>query len=386
MRMKNISIITEILCDNIFVRYKKDFLSRSIIYEKIIQLQEQKQIIRLCLPLFSRKPVSPIKNKGGGVDLAEIASLLRCYVLAKMISTVYEYGVEFVIFADGYKYQRACQTPSDIIQMYQDGLHYWCNFLGINDLVKIIDYESNLKLYLTSHELDCREQIYLNNALLLKENINYNFKKNEYHNELNEISQRSDLTNLIVKTFYSILSTKYYHTNELCKRISGGDAQAEEEYILCMRSINNAHCKENNISVELLHTMIMEAWDAAIRYTAISLTDKEVGIWSILNPDGIKLTIHGKKGEIQFRPTGSEFLSMTPQHCVGGIKANVRGNKMTYQYRIERESYQQTPVILTGSDCDTRRNIKYQQPIFYIDATDNIDPSLIISKGINLYE
>jgi hypothetical protein len=119
--------------------------------------------------------------------------------------------------------------------------------------------------------------------------------------------------------------------------------------------------------------MRREAWEAAVRYTAISLTDRSLGVWRLLNPDGLKFTIHSKVGEIRFVPTTSEFLSMTAQHCVGGIKRSPRGSRLTFVCRLERESCNEYPVTLRNDTAapvaPIQKMSEARQPICYLEAS-----------------
>lgn len=387
-------IATEILFDNCLCKPHEVYLSRQALHHYLRMLRASRRPIRIGLPLFSRKPVSPLKNRGSHPDLAEIASLLRCYVLARMLAWVHDYGVEFVIFADGYKYRRACGTPYKTVAAYQDGLRYWCKKLGIDEMVRIVDYEQAVYEALGASGMQWREAQYTAKQRSLERNYNSMFSPYELADSLNTVGRFSPLGNQICFAYNSIVTSVYYDANKLGERLARHEDEAQNCYLDYVRSLLGdlrSSLAPESISLEsgagaagrtLALELRQEAWYAALRYVAISLTDREIDIWNLLNPNGLKLTIHGKPGEVQFRPTSSEFLSMTAQHCVGGIKHSPKGARVTYTYRLERESQEEVPVLLSDPslnktpnaaiDAPVRALIEAHQPICYLAV--NSDP------------
>jgi len=155
-------LATEILFDSRLLKPIERNASRISICAHIRKLTKERKPIRLGLPLFSRKPISPLKNRGHQPDLSEITSLVRCYQLARMLSWAHDYGVEFIIFADGHKYRRACGTPGTFVDEYQSALTYWCKALGIDDLVHILRLQDAVSARLGSYGWERRLEVYEN--------------------------------------------------------------------------------------------------------------------------------------------------------------------------------------------------------------------------------
>ena len=122
--------------------------------------------------------------------------------------------------------------------------------------------------------------------------------------------------------------------------------------------------------------MRREAWASALRYVAISNTDRQLDVWRAISGESIKFTIHPKKNEIHFIQSSPEYANMTAQHCVGGIKKDASGIKVTFSYRIERETAGEYPILLGACDNpmspDTTNELsRTRQPICY--ASGEID-------------
>jgi len=197
-------------------------------------------------------------------------------------------------------------------------------------------------------------------------------------------------------TYYSIATSVFYRTADLGLRLISHEDTAQDVYIKVIGGIaERIDCCSQTVpmatptSSEEMETALeirQEIWDAAIRYVAISLADRSLQVWDSLLSDGVKLTIHGKLGEIQFRPTNSAFLSMTAQHCVGGIKQVPSGVKVTYSYRLERESQGQIPVVFDHIDFDHNglgdhpiaALVRSGQPICYLESS-IADPKIALA-------
>ncbi|OOH86392.1 hypothetical protein BMT54_10855 [Pasteurellaceae bacterium 15-036681] len=145
----------EALFDSSFFKNHNYFLDRDIA-KILIKNALNDSHIKIMFPILSRKPLSPIKNKGNLPDLGEIYTLIRCYSFAKILSVFLEKPCKFIILADGYKYNRACNTPHHIIDSYQKSLHYWANRLNLEPYINIVNYENWIK---------CNKSLNNNNVL-----------------------------------------------------------------------------------------------------------------------------------------------------------------------------------------------------------------------------
>ncbi|MGH3437444.1 MAG: L-tyrosine/L-tryptophan isonitrile synthase family protein [Sciscionella sp.] len=382
-------VATEILFDRHLVKPREQHRSRASVQQHFRSLRESKAPLRIGLPLFSRKPVSPIKNRGPYPDLAEIASMLRCYQLAAMLSQVHDTKTEFLIFADGVKYRRACETDLLQVRLYQDALRYWCDQLGISDLVQVIDYEDAVCSALGVDAAKRREAQYEQCRANLSGNYEQHFDPYDPARSLATISQLSPLGEQLSFTFRSIASSVCYQTDGLGARLARCEDQATRLYLTHLANLltdlrthphvvhSEAGSSADDVAISI--ELRAEAWQAAIRYVAISLVDRALDVWSIINPGGVKMTTHGKPGEIQIRPTRSKFMSMTAQHCVGGILRAQEGSKITFSYRLEHESCGDVPLLFdqpmarrTGESVPNpiRKMTEAQQPICYLRSGD----------------
>ncbi|MDM0029103.1 L-tyrosine/L-tryptophan isonitrile synthase family protein [Variovorax saccharolyticus] len=388
-RAGSAEIATEILFDSGFCKPNEKNLSRRAVHEHFKGLRDRREPVRLGLPLFSRKPISPLKNRGPNPDLAEIASILRCHTVAKMLSHVHDSAAQFVIYADGHKYRRACGTPATVVAAYQADLLYWCHQLGLTDLVQIVDYEKAVCASLGDAGSARREARFQEICADLRGQLGDLFCPVNLIDSLSRVEAASDTGQQVVIVFRSIVTSVYYEADGLGERVRRGEGRAQELYLEFVRKLRVGWPSAPRD--HLLPQLCREAWEAAIRYTAISLTDRELRMWSRLNPEGLKLTIHGKPSEIQFRPTGSEFLSMTAQHSVGGLKQGPRGAKVTYEYLLQRETSRQIPVLLSGNpgdapvDSTIARLIAANQPICYL-ASEESNPEMLLHGKIDIYD
>ncbi|MBH1933881.1 L-tyrosine/L-tryptophan isonitrile synthase family protein [Streptomyces sp. AV19] len=368
-------VATEALFDGHLVRPREEFRSRAGVHRQLQLLRQSRARLRLGLPLFSRKPVSPVKNRGPYPDLADIASLLRCYELAAVLSRSYDEEVEFLVFADGVKYRRACGTGLPRVRDYQEALRFWCEQLGIGGLVKVVDYEEAVRSALGGEATDRREERYRAYCALLRSGHDGLFDPRDPAGSLAAVRQASAEGEQLDFTFRSIASSVHYRAEDLGARLARHEDEASHRYLRYLAGL-----LESGPSADALHAELRaEAWQAAIRYVAISLTDRELDVWSVINPAGVKLTTHGKPGEIEIRPTRSRYLSMTAQHCTGGIKRTPTGNKVTYSYRLEYESRGDVPLLLDPPAGDRaagplpaplRGMLEAQQPICYLTPDD----------------
>lgn len=304
--------------------------------------------------------------------------------MALMLNWVHEPGAEFIIFADGHKYGRACTTPSICVQEYQEGLAYWADALGISRFVKIKDYEEAVKEVLSDAEWDQREADYNSAVLDIRAALGMLFDPVDVPGSLDQLRRRSQHGAELQFIYYSIASSVFYKTASLGRRLKGHDDLAQVQFVLFLASLecnlanpdhtvrllyNSGLCREEVVQLRL------EIWEATLRYIAISLCDRTLQIWTRLLPDGIKLTIHGKSGEVQFRPTSSSHATMTAQHCVGGIRDEDNGLRVTYAYRLEREARGDIPLLfddtqvgnINHNDDYLHRFCATKQPICYLD-------------------
>lgn len=390
------AICTEVLFDSQLFRPNESHVSRVFLYKKIANLLKSSKGISIGLPLFSRKPVSPLKNRGGLPDISEIVSIARCYEVAKILSEICQREVKLTIFADGRKYARACNSPERRIKKYQQGLHFWNDHLGTSHLVKIVDYEE-----VTHHAIGgggdlVRTAAYEEKLSDLDNKYGCYFDPRQVDNSLSYISSLDDEGMKIQYTYYSIVSSIYYYTADVGVNLENNIDDNQKFYLEYIQSLNQKNSTiqysdsyiDNREAFDTIVSMRHEAWYAALRYIAISDTDQTLGIWHILNGDNIKFTIHPKPNEIHFVQTSSEYNSMTAQHCVGGIKLDKSGPKFSFLYRLEREMRNEGPILfdpkseeLCGEYDFLNEYVQASQPISYV-SSDIQDVKNIITNNV----
>ncbi len=136
-----VDIFAEAFYDPHFFKNSAKFVDYQILKSSISRSIEMNGHVEILFPIFSRKPISPIKNCGYYADLAEIATILRMASLSKILHNTLGKRVIFTVLADGKKYNRACKTPDFIVDEYQKSLQFWIDYLKLDDLVSIVDYE-----------------------------------------------------------------------------------------------------------------------------------------------------------------------------------------------------------------------------------------------------
>ncbi|MDC9583227.1 L-tyrosine/L-tryptophan isonitrile synthase family protein [Xenorhabdus sp. PR6a] len=379
----------EAFFDNYFFKNNNSYVTPKYTVDLIKESIECSNKICLVMPILSRKPISPIKNKGYFPDLGEINTLLRFAKIAKIIRNISGFKCEFLVLADGNKYNRACGTPKSIVDDYQMSLNYWINILNISDVVKICDYE---KWILENKEInyaDIRESMYINNYNYLSKKFDPIFCCDDLTSALEKIKHANDLGNQINYTYWSILTSVHY--NSLYSAMNYKDIYHDREvqnlYISFISSLSEpiSRIKKShlfsyeNIGVKssyaptLIKEMRFEAWQAAKRYVAISLTDRKLNTIYDKLPIAIKLTIHGKQNEFNFISSTQRDFSKTAQHTVGGIR-KIKGDiSVDYKYRLERECRNEKKIYINPFSTNKSDSFDplyemslLKQPIYYL--------------------
>jgi hypothetical protein len=362
--------VTEAFFDNTWFKIREQNLSRSELRDCVQRQIERGQQLELLFPIFSRKPFSPIKNRGFNPDLGEVHSLARCVEAAHVIDTLCPTGCRLTILADGFKYNRACRTPDDIVAIYQSGLRFWADQLDVADVVNVVNYEEWIRKNLAPAYLSARTPLYLDHCSRLTARYSRRFHAVDLTRSLAAVEEVDDVGQQLAFTFWSIVTSTYYTElfdfvakRSFIDRHYGDDTQrlylayAASLHRLLDRSSSDRSSSGRGSALPLgyllpscfaylFHCMRCEAWEATIRYVAISLTDRELNVLNQISPNAIKLTIHGKKGELHFLSATHQDVAMTAQHSTVGLAATDGATKMTFRYRLERESDRERPVLI----------------------------------------
>lgn len=400
-------LISEALFDSNWYKIKEDHISRLELRDKLLVIMNKNKKIQLYLPLLSRKPFSPVKNKGTLPDLSELHTLARCAEAAYTINALSPTGCELIILADGLKYNRACGTPNSEVELYQLCLKYWMNILGIHDVVKLENYEEWVNRGLSAEAIQYREVYFSDKYHALKKEYNLYFNVHDLSHSLDEISNMNEIGDQLKFTFWSIVSSVYYQ--ELFELFNqdglsfneqyyGDDIQ--ELYSLYLNSLdltidehyftdvmlNSIDLLSSTAVYELFIKMRKRAWESAMKYVAISLTDRELNTLEQLKESALKLTIHGKRGEIHFLSTTKQDANITAQHCCGGIDFEHGASKLSFKYRLEREGKKEIPILIKHLEDTPYHHAKYgnffllckrEQPICYVSNVTNLKNKLM---------
>ncbi len=108
------------------------------------------------------------------------------------------------------------------------------------------------------------------------------------------------------------------------------------------------------------------------------MADRDLNVLRTVTPDAVKLTIHGKPGELHFVTATSRDANMTAQHCTGGYDFENGEVKPTFRYLVEREAAGEVPVLVSGARHRVAADDRYRalarletglQPIAYVTDT-----------------
>jgi len=385
-KLTSIEYAAEVLFDSYFFKNNDEYVNRTETVRLIKESITKYKKIILLMPIMSRKPFSPIKNKGIFPDLGEINTLLRCAKVAKIISNTSGFPCEFLVLADGNKYNKACKTPHEVVRLYQQSLEYWVNYLNVSEYVKIKDYET----WIGNEEGDWkfkRDKLYEITYIDISKNYDKVFTPTNL-NSIYDTLKNDTIGEQLAYTFWSIITSVNY-TSLYPEWIHGNQIYTRENQNFYISFISSLHYSLNKVSKSHLffsdlvgdmsysaHDRVMnmrhEAWEAAKRYVAISLTDRQLNTIFQKIPTAIKLTIHAKTGEYNFISTNQKCYGMTAQHTVSGIKDNNESLVVDYKYRLVREAEHQSGVYIKpstyiGDSFDPLYEMSLiKQPVYYI--------------------
>lgn len=373
--------IIEVLYDNDLFKNSMAFNTRSFIIHNIKECIKYNGFLNLIIPIFSRKSLSPIKNQGTNPDLGEIYSLIRFYSLAKLITEISGIKCRVSILSDGNKYRRACLTPLEIINNYQNSLRFWIDKLELSEYVSLFDYEEWIK----------RDQCWMEerSSMYRKKYDDLSLKYDKFFDfwDLNKIKYINiDLEwKQLCYTFFSIITSVNYESIFNQKFINDVyfNKDIQNFYIsfissldMNIKDITNSHLFRYELigdfyfnKEDIVSTMRKEAWEASKRYVSISLVDREIDTLFLEKNYFLKCTIHRKEKEFNFISTSKKDYCRTAQHSVAGLDNNLN---LSYRYRIERDTKQEKRIYFEF-DYNTKNTFNpmnllsvSNQPIYYI--------------------
>ncbi|MFE1577675.1 L-tyrosine/L-tryptophan isonitrile synthase family protein [Streptomyces fradiae] len=428
-RVGSAEAVAEALSDGRWFRTQRAHMGRAELRDRVARALRHGEPVELVFPVFSRKPFSPVKNRGVAPDTAELHSLARCAALAHTVAALSPTGCRFTVLADGRKYNRACGTPGPVVAAYQDTLRRWVSDLGADGVLRVVDYEEWVARGLGAADLRTREEYYQRRAAALADRYGRLFSPHAPRESLERLAGTADahdphdahsphdvpgprgtpaphsaadphgahdpagIGGQLAHTFWSIATSVHYTALGTGHRdLPDGPCYSDayqEAYTLYVAHLGRpltgpgtdgplpaAPYGRTAADPDLHLALREEAWAAACRYVAISLTDRELNLVRETAPRAVKLTIHGKPGELHFTTAASRDANMTAQHSTGGYALRDGRVRPTFRYRIEREAAGETPVLLHGAagrggdephHLPSARLERMQQPIAYVD-------------------
>lgn len=398
-RVGSAEAVAEALYDGKWFKTQRAHMERTALRDLVAAMLTRAEPVELIFPIFSRKPFSPVKNRGVSPDTAELHSLARCAALAHAVAALSPTGCRFTILADGHKYNRACRTPDDVVDAYQDTLRCWVRELGAEDVLRVVDYEEWIEPALDGISRREREEYYERRTRTLNARYGPAFSPVAPRDSLTRLAEGDEVGQQLAHTFWSIATSVNYASTGTAHGSLPEEPCYSDDYqrfyahyvAQLSRSLDTAAVRRDLAvpytgsggDTGLHREMRREAWKAACRYVAISLTDRELNLIKETAPRAVKLTIHGKTAELHFTTAASRDANMTAQHSTGGYALTGGQARPTFRYRIEREAAAETPVLLHGavgrSAHDPRfrplaRLERMQQPVAYVD-----DPSPLLN-------
>ena len=387
--------IAEAFYDNRWYKVREDNFPRKLLRDQIQQTLDRGEPIELIFPVFSRKPFSPLKNRGPLPDLGELFSLARSTEATQIVNALSPTGCRLTLLADGLKYNRACLTPDRVVEAYQSSLGAWKRLLADDGVVRIVNYEQWVADNLYPDLLTARMPRYTHHIDQLTETFRRLFNPAAPDESLRAIAATNDVGHQLAFTFWSIATSVNYQG---LFSLRPSDALVPNYYCdeiqrLYLYYIASLHKPLRDLALpteffpsigrlgpsdfcELFSTLRMEAFEAAIRYVAISLADRDLNVLREIQPNAIKLTIHGKPGELHFLSSSHRDINITAQHSTGGITTGSDQLNFDLKYRIEREANNEVPVLVAALPAALRDRPEYEplrrlhearQPIAYVD-------------------
>ena len=391
-------VVAEALFDGRWFKTRREHVSRPDLRDRVRVLLDRGEPVELVFPIFSRKPLSPVKNRGTAPDAAELHSLARCAALAHTLDALSPTGARLTILADGRKYNRACRTPDAVVLAYQDALRGWIDELGASSVLHVVDYEEWVADGLDEATLAAREIRYAAWTRRLEDTYGELFDVGDLEAGLARIAAHDDVGEQVAFTFWSMVTSLNYGYFARARDVAPRCDEIQSAYAYYIsslrRPLDGPLRRDLTVSgvdspdTGLLHGELRgEAFGAACRYVAISLTDRDLSVLRTIAPRALKLTIHGKAAELHLVTATSRDANMTAQHATGGYDLSDGEAKPTYRYLLEREALAEIPVLVSGAlrraGYDPRfrtlaRMEADRQPIAYV-----TDPAPLVQQTLH---
>ena len=403
-----VEIITEALLDYWFRKGPLENSNKLFIRDKVATHLANDEKIQLVVPLLPNKVDTPLKTRGAIPCMAEIGLLSRLAEVTGVINKVLsEYmpesnsQAEFLILADGHRFQDALNVGEDKVQAYQESIKWWIQELGYSDSIKFADYEQVVSLHLGA-EGNVKRQELMADAYALYEDImspildSQDMLKSLQNAVDNDpFPDEANVEGRFVPLFKSILYT--YEDDELpeyCKKINFSHQDLYREITSHVYEpfsespelktnmqytpetiLGNGPDNLDDVKETFRRSIIENSWEATIKYLAAVKGDRDLfeDPVSQIFPDHIRYTIHAKKGQIGLCTTGSKKGDLVQAwHGVSLLRpTKKRMTKFDNASCLSVEGQGALPVTIAFNDATENTPLSKlsmaDQPIFYVD-------------------
>lgn len=423
-------IIVEAITDNMFRKTHISDQDKRNFRDKIAAVIAKGETIRLVAPMLPHKIESPIKVRGSLPGLAEAVVIVRLGEIAGVVDSLYPNdkrnpdvaGAEFVVVADGRRFQTSLHVPEQMIQCYQDGVQWWIDQLGFTNTVKIVDYEVVMNERLTPHKRNERNQYYMAAKKQLSSTLDPLLDVNRLHHTMRNVirsepyqergSKEGRFVPLFKSTMYNIrypvlsLYARRYHLDysklyqELTQHIfepytpalSTQQLNAIAEYIKGgNEATKTPPASVLEIKEYLRCSMIAHAWESTKDYLAIVVADRQLADDPIIAgmENVIRFSIHSKPGQIGLETGGNP---VQPWHGTAQLRPTKKNKvKFGIQTALCLEAGGSIPVVVKALDAAEKSSgngfidmfIDSGQPLFYVHPDIGFSGALALGKTLS---
>lgn len=390
--------ITEVIFDKEFSRSAGRYNSREAVNQRIGHIVRNRLPIEMAIPALPFKIPSPLKSRGPLPDLGEVNFLLSMYEIVKTIQLIYkeemppgfEPTVRFTIVSDGSRFDEAINESNHAVKSYQADILSWIQLLGIGDYVRIFDYRALLQEGLPKAMWETKLALFQQARKSYARALWPVFNPDDMVTTF-EAAARAELDpehdnpeGRFVSLFKSLVYTVKYKAIENLRHLS--EEQRLDLYRELTAHIFQPYAKTSAsegfhqpVEVDgqqgfvltreakeaLRHSMLAEAWSAAIDYIAEIKSDRDLKEDPILAclPGYLRWTIHAKQGQIAVATP--PILGMNVQAWAGSAVFRPTGRGKIRLCTLPALHLEATGSIPVMAESDDERHAR--QPLFYID-------------------
>lgn len=319
--------ITEVMFDRHYQRGPRETCSRELLCTKVAEHVREGSPIMMVIPALPFKFSSPLRTRGQSPDLAELNFLLELYEIAATIQLIYRMArpqldgtlAGFTVVSDGSRFNRIVGEPDSIVDRYRVRLELWIQRLGIESYITLVDYQSLLGDRLPAATKDVKYAIAVDARTQYKEILWPIFDPNDFSatmqtaTEVEPDPEYSNPEGRFVPLLKSLIFTLNYQSldqfgslpasarrklyREMTAHLFYPYAAVSAPAVADIQSLEEL---TDPMKEQLRHSMLREAWTAAINYMAEIKSDRDLDEDPILTclQNHFRWTIHAKPGQL----------------------------------------------------------------------------------------